>query len=182
MVIRAGIDALTYHRIDPFLHLGAAAADLVAVDVEAFGDVGFWEGFLDVANAVGQAAALVGGEGDDGLAVEVDVAEEGEHHLRIGAPPNGTADEDGVVLREVGSLALVGRQLASGGFLLGQVDEGHIGHAVVLVGDNLELVGTGEFADVVGNNLRVAHLDVAHAVVVASVREEDDNLVHCVIV
>ena len=53
----------------------------MAIDGEAFGDVGLGEGFLHVADAVGQAAALVGGEGDDGLAGEVDVLEECEHHL-----------------------------------------------------------------------------------------------------
>ena len=66
----------------------------MAVDGEAFGDGGLGEGFLHVADTVGQAAALVGGEGDDGLAGEVDVAEEGEHHLRVGAPPYGAADEN----------------------------------------------------------------------------------------
>ena len=36
----------------------------MAVDGEAFGDVGLGEGFLHVADAVGEAAALVGGEGN----------------------------------------------------------------------------------------------------------------------
>ena len=53
----------------------------MAINGEAFGDIGLGEGFLHVADAVGQAAALVGGEGDDGLACKVDVLEEGEHHL-----------------------------------------------------------------------------------------------------
>ena len=52
------------------------------IDREAFGDGGLGEGFLHVADAVGQAAALVGGEGDDGLPGKVDVLEEREHHLR----------------------------------------------------------------------------------------------------
>ena len=71
----------------PFLHFGFACADFMAIDGEAFGDGGLGEGFLHVADAVGEAAALVGGEGNDGLAVKVDVLEEGKHHLRIGAPP-----------------------------------------------------------------------------------------------
>ena len=124
----------------------------------------------------------MGGEGDDRLAVEVDVAEEGEHDRRVGAPPDGTADKHGVVLVEVRSLALVGRQLAGLRLLLGQVDERHVGHAVVLVGDDFVLVGTRKFADVVGHNLGVTHLDVAHTVVVASVREEDNYLIHFLIV
>ena len=180
---------------NPLLDLGLAAArgavrstavaiglHLVAVDAPAGGDFGFGESLLHVVHATPQAAALVGGEGDDGLAVEVDVAEEGEHDLRVGAPPHGAADEDGVVLSEVGSLALVGGQLAVGGLFLGQVDERHVGHAVVLVGDDLILVGTRDFADVVGHNLGVADLDVAHAVVIARVGEEDDYFVHCFIV
>ena len=47
----------------------------MAVDGEAFGNGGFRELALYVADAGGEAAALVGGEGDDGLAVEVDVLE-----------------------------------------------------------------------------------------------------------
>ena len=44
-----------------------------------------------------------------------------------------------------------------------------------------ELVGPGDFTDVVGYNLGVADLDVAHSVVVASVEEEnDDGFVHIV--
>ena len=66
----------------PFLNLGFACADFVAVDGKAFGDGGLGEGFLHVADTVGQAAALVGGEGNDGLAVKFDVLEEREHHLR----------------------------------------------------------------------------------------------------
>lgn len=66
----------------PFLHLGFARTDFVAIDGEAFGDGGLGEGFLHVVDAVGEAAALVGGEGYYGLACEVDVLEEREHHLR----------------------------------------------------------------------------------------------------
>ena len=46
-------------------------------------NVEYREGFPHIAGAGGQAAALVGGEGDDGLAVEVDVLEQGEQHLRV---------------------------------------------------------------------------------------------------
>ena len=91
--------SILLQSINPFLNLCFLRANLVAVDAEAFGDIGTGECLLQVADAGGEAAALVGGEGNDGLAVEVDVAEEGEHHLRVGAPPYGTADEDGVVLR-----------------------------------------------------------------------------------
>ena len=118
-------------------------------------------------------------KGDDGLAVEVDVLEEGEHHLRVGAPPHRTADEDGVVWAEVWGGAFVRRQFALVGFFLGQFDERHIGHAVVFMGDDLKLVGTFDFSDVVGHDLGVADLDVAHAVVVARMGEEnDDGLAH----
>ena len=115
------------------------------------------------------------GERNDGLAVEVDVLEEGEHHLRVGAPPHGTADEDRVVLAKVGSSAFVWRQFALVGLFLGQFDERHISHAVVLMGDDFKLVGTLDFSDVVGHDLGVADLDVAHAVVVARMGEENDD-------
>ena len=117
----------------------------------------------------------MGGEGDDGLAVEVDVLEEGEHHLRVGAPPHRTANEDGVVWAEVGGGAFVWRQFAISLFLFGKVAERRVGHAVVLVGYNLELVGTFDFGDVVGHDLGVADLDVAHGVVVARMGEENDD-------
>ena len=84
----------------------------MTVDAELARDVGLREGFAHVAGAGSQAAAFVGGEGDDGLAVEVDVLEQREHHLRVGAPPHGTADIDRVVAAEVRSGAFVGRQLA----------------------------------------------------------------------
>ena len=59
--------ALDLQALQPFLHLGFARTDFVAIDGEAFGDGGLREGFFHVADAVGQAAAFVGGEGDDGL-------------------------------------------------------------------------------------------------------------------
>ena len=99
-----------------------------------------------------------------------------------GSPPHGAADEDGVVPAEVEGGAFIGRQLALVGLFLRQVDKRRVGHTVVLVGDDLVLVGAGDFADVVGHNLGVADLDVAHAVIIARVGEEDDYLVHCVIV
>ena len=50
--------------LQPLLHLGFARTDFVAIDGETFGDIGLGEGFLHVADTVGQAAALVGGEGN----------------------------------------------------------------------------------------------------------------------
>ena len=49
----------------PFLHLGFASAHLVSVDAEAFHYIGLGKSFLNVAYAVGQSAAFVGGEGND---------------------------------------------------------------------------------------------------------------------
>ena len=72
------------------------------IDAELACDLGLRESFFHIAGAGGEAAAFVSSKGDDGLAVEVDVLEEGEHHLRIGAPPHRTADENGVVWAEVG--------------------------------------------------------------------------------
>ena len=70
--IAATIEISISHFFQPFSHLGFARTDFVAVDGEALGNGGLGEGFLHVADAVGQAAAFVGGEGDDGLACEVD--------------------------------------------------------------------------------------------------------------
>ena len=62
-----------FQPVQPFLHLGLAATNFMSIDTELAGDIGLGEGTFHVADAGGQAAALVGGEGDDGLAVEVDV-------------------------------------------------------------------------------------------------------------
>ena len=51
----------------------------------------------------------MGGERNYGLAREVVILEEGEHHLRIGAPPDGTADEDDIIWGHI-HIAFVGRQ------------------------------------------------------------------------
>ena len=147
----------------PLLHLRLAAAHLVTVDAELARDLGLREGFAH------------GGEGDDGLAVEVDVLEQREHHLRVGAPPHGTADEDGVVAAEVGGDSFVRWQFARGGLFLGQLDERRVGHAVVFVGDDLELVGARDFTDVVGHDLGVARVDDADGIVVPRVGEENDD-------
>ena len=155
----------------------------MSIDAELSRDLGLREGSLYIAGAGGEAATFMGGERDDGLAVEVDVFEEGEHHLRVGAPPDWASDEDGVVLAEVGSSAFLRRQFALVGFFFGQFDERHIGHAVVLMGDDFKLVRTFDFSDVVGHDLGVADLDVAHAVVVARMGEEnDDGFAHVVFI
>ena len=164
-----------FQSFQPLLHLRFAASHFMSIDAELARDRGLREGFPHVVGTGSQTAALVGGEGDDGLAVEVDVLEQREHHLRVGAPPHGTADEDGVVAAEVGSSALVGRQLACGGLLLGQLDERRVGHAVVFVGDDLELVGARDFTDVVGHDLGVARVDDTDGIVVPRVGEENDD-------
>ena len=71
----------------------------MTIDAEALCDVGSWEGCLHILYAVGQTRALVGSEWDDRLTLQVVsvLLEEGEHHLRIGAPPHRTTNEHGVV-------------------------------------------------------------------------------------
>ena len=61
------------------------------------------------------------------------------------------------------------------GFVLGQVNERHVGHAVVFVGDDFKLVGAQNFCNVVSYDFGIADFDVAHTVIVASVREKDDD-------
>ena len=81
----------------------------MAVDGESVLNCGTGPGLLDVRNRGSKTAALVGHKRNDGLAVQVVIPEEGEHHLGIGAPPDGAADEDDIVLGNV-DIALVGRQ------------------------------------------------------------------------
>ena len=69
----------------------------------------------------------------------------------------------------------VWRQLARGGLFLSQFDKRHIGHAVVFVGDDLELVGACDFTNVVGHDLGVARVDDADGIVVPRVGEENDD-------
>ena len=149
--------------LQPFLNLCLACAHFVSVDAELARDLGLRESFFHIAGAGGEAAAFVSSKGDDGFSVEVDVLEEGEHHLRIGAPPHRAADEDGVVWAEVGDVAFVWRQFALVGFLFSKIDKRRVGHAVVLMGDDLKLVGTFDFSDVVGHDLGVADLAASAA-------------------
>ena len=58
----------------------------MAIDAPAFQDIGFGEGAAHIALTAGQAAAFMRSERDDSLAVKVDVLEQGEHHLGVGAP------------------------------------------------------------------------------------------------
>ncbi len=81
----------------------------MAVDGEAVFHGCLRPGFLYILDGGGKAAAFVSSERDDGLAREVVILEEGEHHLRIGTPPDGTADKNDIVRRHV-YIAFVGRQ------------------------------------------------------------------------
>ena len=115
----------------------------------------------------------MGGEGDDGFAFKVVgvFLEEGEHHLWICAPPDGTTNENGVVPTQIHVTFILGEFAVSGLFLC-QIDERRVSHAVVLVSDNLKLVGTDDFCDIVGYNLCVANLNVSYCIVVSCMREE----------
>ena len=62
----------------------------------------------------------MGGERDYSLSVQVDVLEQREHNLRVGAPPYGTAYEYRIVCSQVRSLAFVRGEFAIGRLLLGQ--------------------------------------------------------------
>ena len=81
----------------------------MAIDGKAVLHGGVRPGLLDVRDRRCQAAAFVSDKRNNGLVVQVVVPEEGKHHLGIGAPPDGAADEDGIVLGNV-DIALVGRQ------------------------------------------------------------------------
>ena len=146
MKVRFPFFLFAFHFLKPSLNFRPIRPNLVAVDAETLRDIGTWERLFHVLDAVGESRAFVGGERNDGLAFQVVgvVLEEGEHHLRIGSPPHGTADEDGVVGREV-DVALVLRQFAILRLFLGQFDERHIGHAVVLVGDDFKLLDRMNF-------------------------------------
>lgn len=52
---------------------------------------------LDEALTAAHATALVGAEGDDGLAAEIETLKEGINHHRHRAPPVRVAENDGVV-------------------------------------------------------------------------------------
>ena len=146
MRVRFPFFLFAFHFLKPLFDFHPIRPNLVAVDAETFRDMGTWERLSHVLDAVGESRAFVGGERNDGFALQVVgvVLEECEHHLRIGSPPHGTADEDGVVLAEV-DVALVLGQFAILRLFLGQFDERHIGHSIVLVGDDLELVDRMNF-------------------------------------
>lgn len=67
-------------------------------------------GLLHISNGIAQSTSFVCREGDERLVVEVVFLEKGEHHLGISAPPDRTADKDGVILSDVFGLSLERRQ------------------------------------------------------------------------
>ena len=85
---------------NPPLHFRLLRSYLMAIDAEALCDVGTWEGFLYILHAVSKTRAFVGGERNDGLALQVALMllEEGKHHLWISTPPYWTTDEYRIVL------------------------------------------------------------------------------------
>ena len=91
--------SILFQSINPFFNFRFLRTHLMTIDAEAFLHIGAREGCFHVFHAIGQSAALMGGKGNDGLALQVVrvLLEEGKHHLRIGAPPDGTTDEHGVV-------------------------------------------------------------------------------------
>ena len=73
----------------------------MTVDGETIFHGGIGPGFLDVGDRGGKSAPFVRNKRNDGFAVQVVIFKEGEHHLGIGTPPDGTTDEDSVVFRYV---------------------------------------------------------------------------------
>ncbi len=69
----------------------------MSIDGEAVFHGGLRPGFLYILDRGGKPAAFMGGERNNGFPGEVVILEKGEHHLRIGAPPDGTADEDDII-------------------------------------------------------------------------------------
>ena len=71
--------------------------DLTALDLQSRGDDGAGADPGDLGQAVSEAAALVGAEGNDGLAGQVVMLQEGEHAHRRSTAPAGEAHEDGII-------------------------------------------------------------------------------------
>ena len=95
----------------------------MTIDAEALCNICTREGILHILYTVGQSAAFVSGERNNGLTLQVVsvLLEEGEHHLRISAPPYGTTDEYGVVATQI-DVALVLWQFAFLGLFLCQIN------------------------------------------------------------
>lgn len=70
----------------------------MSVDAETGLHVGIRVRFADVAHHIAKTASFVRRERINGLAAQVVRVEEREHHLRVRAPPDRSADEDEVVI------------------------------------------------------------------------------------
>ena len=114
----------------------------------------------------------MGGKGDNGLAVQIVFVEEGKHYLWIGAPPYWSADKDGFILVHVLYLALEVWLLVVLCLFFYQFGEGIIWHVVAFLRDNLKLAAAREFLCLVGHQYGVAHLHIAHSVVLPGMRGE----------
>ena len=80
------------------LYVVFAGFGIVTIDGKTLSDGGSWVKFGEILQAIAQARAFVSGKGYEDLERQVMFLQEGEHHLWIGAPPYGTADEDGLIL------------------------------------------------------------------------------------
>ena len=86
-----------FQTFDPVLYFRLVGTHFMTIDAEAFFYIGIGVCLAKIAHARAQTAAFMDGKRINGLAVEIVGVEEGEHHLRVRAPPYRTANENDVV-------------------------------------------------------------------------------------
>ena len=93
----------------------------MAIDRELTFNGCFGERLLYIPYAAGQTAALMCSKRYHRLAIKVDVIEQCEHNLRIGAPPYRTANKHRIVFTHIRCLALIRRLYTLALLLLSQL-------------------------------------------------------------
>ena len=83
----------------------------MSVDAESIENGSFGINLLEVRVGIPHSASLMSGEGDERLAVQVVISEEGEHHPGISAPPDRSTYIDGVILTDILNFTFIGREL-----------------------------------------------------------------------
>ena len=114
----------------------------------------------------------MGREWNDGLAIQIILVEEGEHHSWVGSPPYRTTDEDGVIIIDVFNLALERWLFPLFGLLLCHIYKIIIRQVIILISYDFELVATGNLLNLIGNKFGIADLYVSYSIVFSCMREE----------
>lgn len=123
-------------------------------------------GFLDITHRRAHTRTLVGAEGNDGLAAEIEAFKERIHHHRHRAPPVGIAKDDGIVSVDAVNLVFQLRPSLLAQLGLGPVDTFVIIFRILVGRVNMVNIGIGQQGfQLFNNHFGITLLEVANRTV-----------------